>query len=143
MGDCSGSDKHYSFRLMNPDSRSVHVFESAIDALSYATLIQLNGGNYKTESLISLAGVYSPGSDGTGKTPSSLEVLLKNNPNIEKIYLHLDNDAAGRNATKVIQNNLSQKYKIVDRPPRFGKDINDYLCHKLGIQPQRKRSYER
>jgi len=143
MGDCSGSDKHYSFRLMNPDSRSIHVFESAIDALSYATLIKLNGGNYKTESLISLAGVYSPGSDGTGRTPSSLEVLLKNNPGIEKIYLHLDNDAAGRNATRVIQNNLSHKYKIVDRPLRFGKDINDYLCHKLGIQPQRKRSYER
>ena len=87
--------------------------------------------------------MYSPGNDGTGKTPSSLELLLKNNPQIEKIYLHLDNDAAGRNATKVIQNNLSHKYKIVDSPPRFGKDINDYLCHKLGMQPHRKRSYER
>ena len=129
--------------MMNPDSRSVHLFESAIDALSYATLIQMNGGDYKTESLVSLAGVYSPGSDGTGKTPLALDHLLQNNPQIDRIYLHLDNDAAGRNAAKVIRNNLENKYKIVDRPPRFGKDINDYLCHRLGIQPQRKRSYER
>ena len=114
MGDCAGSDKRYSFRLINPDSRSVHLFESAIDALSYATLIQMNGGDYKTESLVSLAGVYSPGSDGTGKTPSALDHLLKSNPQIDRIYLHLDNDAAGRNATKVIRNNLENKYKIVE-----------------------------
>ena len=143
MGECKGSDKSYSFRLMNPNSRSVHVFESAIDALSYATLIQSYGDDYKTASLVSLAGVYAPGEDGKGKTPSSLETLLKNNPKIRKIHLHLDSDEAGRNATKVIQDNLSNKYKIVDSPPKFGKDINDYLCHRLGLQPQKKRSYER
>ncbi len=95
--------------------------------------ITLTGGR-----TINAGSITSGGTSVTG-----LEMLLKSNPKIEKIYLYLDNDTAGRNATRVIQNNLSHKYKIVDRPPRFGKDINDYLCHKLGLQPQRKRSFER
>ena len=140
MGDCTGSDKTYSFRLMNSESKSVHVFESAIDALSYATLIQMNGGDYKAESLISLAGVYSPGKDGAGKVPISLQKSLLSSPNIEKVYLHLDNDKAGREATEALKNALKTNYKIVDAPPKYGKDINDYLCHKL---QQRKRSFER
>ena len=36
-GELSGSDKHYSFSIPG-NSQTVHVFESAIDALSYATL---------------------------------------------------------------------------------------------------------
>ena len=38
LGDCSGSDKHYSFRIADSDSGTVHLFECAIDLLSYATL---------------------------------------------------------------------------------------------------------
>ena len=143
MGDCTGSDKSYSFRLVNPESRTVHIFESAIDALSYATLIKMNGGDYKNESLVSLAGVYVPGQSGSGKLPVGLQKLLNDNPGIEKIYLHLDNDVAGREATRSIQNNLESKYKVVDKPPRYGKDINDYLCHQIRIIEQKKRSYER
>ena len=35
MGDCTGSDKHFSFRMMDGKADSVHLFESAIDLLSY------------------------------------------------------------------------------------------------------------
>lgn len=38
LGDCSGSDKHYSFRIADSNSREVHLFECAIDLLSFATL---------------------------------------------------------------------------------------------------------
>ena len=34
LGDCSGSDKHYSFRLADSESNEVHLFECAIDLLS-------------------------------------------------------------------------------------------------------------
>ena len=41
MGDASGSDKHFSFRLSGRSGQSVHLFECAIDALSYATLLKM------------------------------------------------------------------------------------------------------
>ena len=143
MGDCSGSDKQYSFRLVNPDSRSVHVFESAIDALSYATLIKMNDGDYRNESLLSLAGVSLPGRSGEGKIPVSLQKMLDDHRSINRIYLHLDNDTAGRAATESIQKALGSQYKVVDKPPIYGKDINDYLCHKIQNQNTKRRSYER
>lgn len=60
LGDCSGSDKHYSFRLADSDSNEVHLFECAIDLLSYATLSKLSGKDWRQENLVSLAGVYLP-----------------------------------------------------------------------------------
>ena len=60
MGDCSGSRKAYSFRLLGTNKNEVHLFESAVDLLSFATLYKLNGGNWKELNLISLSGVYAP-----------------------------------------------------------------------------------
>ena len=61
MRDATGSDKKYSFRLLsNEQNNSVHIFESSIDLLSYATLLKLKGIDYKKENLIALAGVYQP-----------------------------------------------------------------------------------
>ncbi len=142
MGDCPGSDKRYSFRLVNPDSDCVHIFESAIDALSYATLIEMNDGDYRNESLISLAGVYTPARDGTSKTPAVITNFLECAPGVRKIYLHLDNDMAGRKATAALIQNLKDKYEVIDKPPKHGKDINDYLRYRLGMDRE-KRSYER
>lgn len=60
-GDVNGSDKHYSFALpVNPQNSTVHLFESAIDLLSYATLCKLDGGDWRQHNLLSLAGVYQP-----------------------------------------------------------------------------------
>ena len=39
---------------------TVHLFESAIDLLSYATLQKLDGKEWRREHLLSLAGVYQP-----------------------------------------------------------------------------------
>ena len=55
-GELSGSDKHYSFSIPG-NSQTVHVFESAIDALSYATLELFEGKNWHEDHLLSLAGV--------------------------------------------------------------------------------------
>ena len=56
-GELSGSDKHYSFSIPGK-SRTVHVFESAIDALSYATMELFEGKNWHEDHLLSLAGVF-------------------------------------------------------------------------------------
>ena len=57
LGDCSGSDKHYSFRIADSDSDTVHLFECAIDLLSYATFEKMAGRDWRRDYLVSLAGV--------------------------------------------------------------------------------------
>ena len=146
MGDCTGSDKHYSFRLAESNSDSVHLFESAIDLLSFATLMKLDCKDYAEENLVSLAGVYAPKDRiEDSKVPVALEGFLKENPKITKIILHLDNDKAGRLATKALQTVLYNDYEVIDEPAPQGKDFNDFLCFKLGIErtQNHERSYER
>lgn len=139
MHDAYGSDKAYSFKLkaILPNN-TVHLFESAIDLLSYATLKELNNEQWDEENLLSLAGIYSPGKDIlNSKVPDTLTTFLKNNSNVDTIIIHFDNDEAGRKATEAIQISLSDSYKIIDDPPKNGKDFNDFLCNFLGINKQK------
>jgi len=129
-GDASGSDKRYSFCLVADDHscQSVHLFESAIDLLSYATYLKLRGIDYKAENLLSLSGVYQPSKDAPkSEIPIALYTYLKENPQIKIIILHLDNDKIGRIATQTIMDLLQNDYEIVDDPPPTGKDCNDFL----------------
>ena len=144
LGDCSGSDKHYSFRLADSESKEVHLFECAIDLLSYATLAKLSGRDWHKENLVSLAGVYLPKEKiEESTTPAAVVKYLDGRPDIEKIHIHFDNDNAGRKATEVLKAILPKKYEIFDEPPKKGKDYNDYLCKQLGIYKSKERSYER
>lgn len=126
LGDAAGSDKHFSFRLVG-GSGSLHVFESAIDAMSYATLLLLEHRDWKKENLLSLAGVYSP---KNGKLPAALDCFLRQHPDIREIRLHLDNDRAGREATAALMQIIPQNVKVIDEPVPYGKDVNDFLCFR-------------
>lgn len=111
MGDCTGSKKQYSFRLTAENTGEVHLFECAIDLLSYATLMKLEGKDWRQFNLVSLAGVYSPKQKiEDSKVPVTLGRLLEKDKTIRRIVLHLDNDIAGRKATKALQTILSDKY---------------------------------
>lgn len=144
MGDCTGSKKQYSFRLTAENTGEVHLFECAIDLLSYATLMKSEGKDWRQFNLVSLAGVYSPKQNiGDSKVPVTVRNLLEKDKSIKRIILHLDNDIAGRKATKALQTILSDKYEVVDDPPKCGKDVNDFLCIKLGISKKHERSFER
>lgn len=144
MGDCTGSKKQYSFRLTAENTGEVHLFECAIDLLSYASLMKSEGKNWRQLNLVSLAGVYSPKQNiGDSKVPVTVRDLLEKDKSIKRIILHLDNDIAGRKATKALQTILSDKYEVVDDPPKCGKDVNDFLCIKLGIFKKHERSFER
>lgn len=134
MGDCSGSDKRYSFRIANGKNKELHLFECAIDLLSYATLEKLAGRDWQGNELVSLAGVYMPKQRIEESTmPMALSQFLSVTPSVRKIVLHLDNDAAGRGASKALQTILPKQYEVVDEPPTQGKDYNDFLCIQLGI----------
>ena len=123
-GDCTGSDKHYSFSIPGQSNR-VHVFESAIDLLSYATLQLRAGMDWREDHLLSLAGVYV--TTRPAIVPVALRRYLTDYPNIGQLSLHLDNDPVGRGATKGIMDGLSNSYTVEDNPPPCGKDVNDYL----------------
>lgn len=61
IGDANGSDKHYSFGIPAvTESDTLHLFESAVDLLSYGTLLKLHVREWRKENLLSLAGVYKP-----------------------------------------------------------------------------------
>ena len=144
-GDASGSDKRYSFRLLAKEpTDTVHLFEAAIDLLSYATYLKCEGKDYRKENLLSLSGVYQPKKEiKDSKVPIALTTFLKANPHIKTIILHLDNDKTGRLCTAALKELLNKEYKIVDAPPPVGKDFNDFLLSYLGmeqIKPSRERS---
>ena len=140
--DASGSDKRYSFRLLAREpTDTVHLFEAAIDLLSYATYLKCEDKDCKSESLLSLSGVYQPKKEmKDSKIPIALTTFLSANPQIKTIVLHLDNDKVGRLCTATLKELLQKDYKIVDDPPPVGKDFNDFLLSYLKIaRPKLKR----
>lgn len=118
--DATGSDKSYSFRLeSNTKTDTIYIFEGAIDALSYATFLKLYGMDYRAKTLISLAGVYQPASDiSKSKIPLAIQKYLDKHPETKNIFLCLDNDIAGKKASKALQIALSNKYTVLIKPPR-------------------------
>ena len=108
------------------------MFESAIDALSYLTLLKLRGQDWRVANTLSISGIYQPRKDGSIRFPVALEQYLKDNPGVKRIVLCLDNDAPGRAAASAIKEALTG-YEIIDNPPRRGKDYNDQLQLVKGI----------
>lgn len=149
IGEASGSDKNYSFSIPAEKSREVHLFESAIDLLSYATLLKKDGQSRRESHLLSLAGIYQPAKKiEESKVPAALTRFLKEHPEVQKIVFHLDNDSIGRLAVKAIRTVLPKHYQTEDRPPPVGKDYNDYLCIRSGLPltkraKRNERSFER
>jgi len=126
--DKAGSNKSYNFTLpaKNPNSRHLAVFEAPIDLLSHATLQQRNDWDFDSHRL-SLGGTSSV----------ALISFLERNPQITRITLHLDLDAAGISAARTIKAELAKdsRFKHVRvsfSPPRNGaKDYNDALLRTI------------
>lgn len=128
-GEATGSDKRYSFSIPAENSHTLHIFESAIDLLSYATLQKLDKKDWTVDHLLSLAGVFRMKQGGT--IPLALQQCLTDYPEIQQIHLRLDRDATGREATAGISVKLRNNYEIRDYPPTIGKDYNDQLRNLL------------
>lgn len=134
IGDANGSDKRFSFSIPSQGSTTLHLFESAIDLLSYATLVKRHGGSWQRDHLVSLAGVYKPKENlQESSLPLTLKRYLSEYPNIQRIMLRLDNDRTGEYMANALVALLSDKYVVSVQPPPSGKDYNDYLCMKLCI----------
>ena len=121
--DCLGSNKEYSFNISKNDNEVLHVFESAIDLLSFISIAMMYDIDYSSASYLSLSGI----SGNNQRIPIALMSYLDRHPYINHIVLHLDNDPAGRASSSSIIQALKNRYDIKDKPPQEGKDVNDYL----------------
>ena len=118
--EATGSDKRYNFCIAaNPNATTLHVYESAIDALSYCSIGELVGGDWKCNFHLSQGGV----------APAALEQFLADHPNIKRVVLRYDNDVPGQEAAVKMQKMLTEKHGITTeiKPPLSGKDYNDFL----------------
>jgi len=136
--DVLGADKRYGFCLPpeKPESQgnfTLTLFESPIDLLAHHDIMKMAGkewGGYK----LSLGGVSS----------AALNNFLEQHPNVSHIYLCLDTDKAGQDATKrIIRELLVDKrtsgIKITISPPPIGKDFTDTLQGILKFQRDKQR----
>jgi len=133
--DKAGSNKRYNCTLPanNPNSRHLAVFEAPVDLLSHATIQQRNGWDWDGYRL-SLGGTSSV----------ALISFLERNPQINRIMLHLDNDAAGVVAARTIKAELSadnrfKHIRVSYNPPHCGaKDYNDFLLRVINMEQEQK-----
>ena len=125
-GDYAGSNKEYVFRIEKEYCKTVRVFESAIDLLSYITMCNITGYDCSEESLISTAGISASRNDEI-KLPLALSKYLENHPETENVLLCFDNDIAGKKCADQIKQKISYRYKVRFIPPKQGKDYNEYL----------------
>ena len=137
-GEASGSDKRFSFAIPAEDSQTLHLFESAIDLLSYASMEKQDGFDWQRDHLLSLAGVYAPKKEvQESSIPLALKQYLSDHPEITTIVLRLDNDYAGRLAATTLQTILPEKYRVIMELAPQGKDYNGTLKMRLGICRQK------
>lgn len=129
VNEVEGSDKSYSFRICSKGRDTVHVFESAIDAMSYSSLLILAGKDWLQHNYLALAGglPQSQRSNTISRIPLALQRYLNDYPGTRKVMLHLDNDKGGKLAAINLMALLSDEMQVENRPPPEGKDVNDYL----------------
>lgn len=121
--DVYGSDKGYNFCYppQSPGSRHVAVFEAPIDALSHATLQELEGWKWNG---------YRLSLGGTSHV--ALTSFLERHPEIRRVTLYMDRDLAGFVNARKIKTMLHEDkrfrhIRVSVNPPRMGKDYNEKL----------------
>ena len=107
-----GSDPRYSFHYVGTD-RSLYVFEAPIDMLSFITLYP---ENWQRHSYVACC--------GTSIQP--VLQMLEQVPQLDTVLFCLDNDEAGHQASRRMQNQLEVRYSVERLIPE-NKDWNDDL----------------
>ncbi len=116
--DITGSDKSYPFRYEGNGSQ-LFIFEAPIDLLSF---ICLYPQDWQTRSYLALGGV-------SGK---ALDHFLSERKDICQVFLCLDSDTAGSEASLRLAQNIPDGISVVRLVPAR-KDWNDVLRQKTDI----------
>ena len=123
-GEVPGGDKSYGWVLHGKEPRKLYVFEAAIDAASYASLLLMAGKEpMEGADYLALGGLnYQP-----------IQTYLRHHPEVRSVHLMLDSDDPGRNAAvdfhqRLKQDGIDSRIRL---PPK-GKDWNEYLQQVSG-----------
>jgi hypothetical protein len=118
--DVGGSNKSYPFTLSGRKSSDrVFCFESAIDAISHASLLKKCGEDWRDGWRISLGGTSFLG----------LDRFLRERPEIREIVSCLDNDATGERRSRKLTAEYGAKGYVVERSAPNAKDFNENLLN--------------
>jgi hypothetical protein len=130
--EISCSNKKYSFRVINGETPTLNVFESAIDALSFATILKSKGLDWQGQNYLALSGVYqsAQGDDEVLHKYPALKRYLDEFSNTKQVFFCFDNDRIGREASSDIKRVLEENYDVKQYFPPNVKDWNDYLKNK-------------
>lgn len=131
-GDVAGSNQKVGV-FVNNNAPTLVVNEAFIDSLSYMTLLNLKGKDYNKQNYLALGGI------------SSKPVIhhLKENQNIEKVVLALDNDETGIKTTQKIVEKINELSEQLDRDIKvdvcvpYEKDFNEDL-KKVRLKQEKK-----
>jgi hypothetical protein len=132
-GDCAGSDKRYGFCMASPDSDQLYIFESPIDAMSHGSIDNAFRGNkdaWERLHRLSLAGT----------TDTAIPFFLNQHKAVKELVFCLDNDAAGREASRSLSHKYHEKGYNVRIEPPYHKDLNEDLTALLTQQKSLKRT---
>ena len=121
--ESTGSDKRFGFCIEPAqESRTVAVFEAAIDAMAEMTLAGDAADKYR----LSLGGIYAPEDGKPIRPPAALEEFLRRHPQVQCIEFCLDNDPPGRAAAAALARLYGERYQVAVRlPPIGGFDYAD------------------
>ena len=129
--DVFGSNKEYGFKSLAfwendtekvRTSRELYVFEAAIDMLSFITLFPKY---WHERHFLALGGTSS----------KALMRLLAERQDIEQIYLCLDNDKAGQEASAKLLEAIPMKYAVTKLVP-IKKDWNEVLMEGIAANEE-------
>lgn len=134
--EATGSDKRYGFCIEpTTESKTVAVFEAAIDAMAEMTLAGDTAEKYR----LSLGGIYAPEEDRDIHPPAALEEFLHRHPQVDRIEFCLDNDPPGRAAAAALARLYGKRYQVAVRlPPIEGFDYGDLAQAALEYRTKNK-----
>ncbi|MBN4074801.1 DUF3991 domain-containing protein [bacterium AH-315-E09] len=123
-GDVKNSDKGYPFHQTGTSSQLL-IFESAIDLLSFLTILKMRGIVSFSHHMISLGGMsYLP-----------IEKYLAKYTNITNIITCLDADVEGQAFAQRIREKFGDKYEMASHMPEQ-KDFNEELIKRMEVFSQ-------
>ncbi len=138
--EVAGSDKRFSFCLpaSNLHCKSLAVAESPVDALSIASLVKRSGEPWRDCHYLSLG--------GTG--PRAMMQFLNDHPDVTRVSLCLDNDKAGLDGIRRLEQAIRSDEKLAGRiklihpnppPKKYGKDYNELLIKQQSADKAKRR----
>lgn len=133
-GDAPSTDPRYPFVLRNEINRNdgyLIATESPIEAMSYATLLKIQGQQSIKNDIMGIGGAHGVG----------IIQYLKDHPQTQGVILALNNDRQGHESTLLIEQEL-KAHGFLDRKnfvfrkiqPKDLEDWNDYLKDQIRQQ---------